>query len=148
MIHYLGIGAARDAALRSKNWFTSLDAYINSMKADQELELARKTISQVAESALHSKTMFMDAAQRTAVEVYQTPLYEADIWSSCAGEWGQGPGFTRRVSYIINDWFDSRNDLKEMLEEKIKSLWENLVIAPLRRLAEEGAPSANIELFL
>jgi hypothetical protein len=40
IVHLVGVGAARDARLRSKTWFKSLEAFLNSLKADHDLGLA------------------------------------------------------------------------------------------------------------
>jgi hypothetical protein len=142
--HLTGVGAARDARQRSSAWFTSLDAFLKGLKADEGLSLATRTIDQIAKGAAASKTAFLDAAQRAGVEVYKEPVTQAHIWPSCAGEWGQGPGFKMRVAGRPERWFASRTDLKDRLEEIVNSLWEQTVVLPLLRLVEEKAPEADL----
>lgn len=143
VLHLVGVGAARDASQRSDSWFKSLDAFLKSLKADSGLTLATKTIDQIAKGATASKRSFIDAAQRAGVEVYEEPLSQAGVWAPCAAEWGQGPGFTRRVANRLDGWFAKQNGLKDKLEEILNTLWEQTVILPLRRLVEEEAPEVT-----
>jgi hypothetical protein len=144
LMHLIGVGAARDAHQRSDAWFKGLEAFLKSLKADEGLSLAARTIGQIAESAATSKLAFLDAAQRAGVEVYREPLSQAPVWAACAGEWGQGQGFKMRVASHLEKWFASKPDLKDKLEEIVNSLWEQAVILPLLRLVEEGAPEVDM----
>ena len=143
ILHLIGVGAARDARLRSESWFTGLDAFLKSLKADDDLSLASRSIDQIAVSAAASKKAFLEAVQRGGVEVYRGPLSQATVWSSCASEWGKGTGFKNRVAEHLERWFEQQSGLKETLEGVVNGLWEKSVIAPMLRLAEESAPEAN-----
>ena len=151
LLHLVGVGAARDARVRCEQWFTGLEAFLNSLKADPGLDLGKRTIEQISASATASKTAFLDAVQRAGVEVYREPLTQAPVWGQCAAEWGQGPGFKARVAGRLDTWFSQRADLKESLENIVTGLWERTVIMPLARLAEENAPepeaSINVVAF-
>jgi len=132
-----GVGATRDAKLRSDAWFNGFDAFVNSLKADSDLQLARKTIEQIAVSAKSARASFLDAAQRAAVEVYREPLTQAAVWPICAGEWGQGPGFKHRVADHLEKWFISQDKLKGTLEEVLENLWNQSVIRSLLKVSQE-----------
>src|SRR5262249_16002342 len=54
VIHHIGVGAARDARLRSERWFASLKDYLAVLKDDEGLQLALKTIDQMGRSAIAS----------------------------------------------------------------------------------------------
>lgn len=144
--HLIGVGAARDAKLRSDTWFAALDAFLNALKADGDLALAAKSIEQISASAIASKRAFLEAAQRGGIEVYREPLSQSSAWAACAAEWGAGPGFKGRVAQRLEDWFTAQTGLKTTLEDMINSLWEKTVIAPLLRLAVESAPEAGSSL--
>jgi hypothetical protein len=141
--HQIGIGTARDARLRSKIWFKSLEAFLNGLKADAGLALATKTIDQISKSAAISEKAFLEAVQRAGTEIYREPLAKSPIWSTCSSEWGKGKGFTGRVANHLEGWFEGRPQYKERLEMILSGLWEKVVISPLARLAEEGAPEAG-----
>lgn len=143
VVHLIGVGAARDAKRRSESWFNSLDAFLKSLKADDGLALASRSIDQIAASAAASKRAFLEAAQLGGVEVYREPLSQTPVWSACASEWGRGPGFKMRVAEHLENWFDKEAKLKDRLEQMINGLWEQMVIAPLVRLVEESAPEAD-----
>lgn len=143
VVHLVGVGAARDARLRSESWFDGLDAFLNSLKADEGLALANRSIDQIAASAAASKRAFLQAAQLGGVEVYREALSQSSVWTACASEWGRGPGFKLRVADRLEGWFTKEAKLKERLEEMINALWEQMVIAPLLRLVEESAPEAD-----
>jgi transcriptional regulator with XRE-family HTH domain len=152
IIHLVGVGAARDAKVRSDAWFNGFDAFIKSLKADGDLQLANRSIDQIAALATAGRASFLHAAQRAAVEVYREPLTRSSTWSACAGEWGGGPGFKNRVASHLEKWFDSQNKLKITLEEVVESLWEQLVIGSLLRLSQDGvaeppAAGANVITF-
>jgi transcriptional regulator with XRE-family HTH domain len=138
IIYLIGVGAARDAKLRSDAWFNGFDAFVNSLKADGDLQLALKTIEQIAASAKSARASFLEAAQRAAVEVYREPLTQATVWPVCAGEWGQGPGFKHRVANHLEKWFSGESKLKETLEEVLENLWQQSVIRSLRKVSQEN----------
>jgi transcriptional regulator with XRE-family HTH domain len=138
IIHLIGIGAARDAKLRSDAWFNGFDAFVNSLKADGDLRIAQKTIEQIAVSAKSARASFLEASQRAAVEVYREPLTQASVWPICAGEWGQGPGFKHRVADHLEKWFSAQSKLKETLEDVLENLWEQSVIRSLRKVSQEN----------
>ena len=143
VVHLVGVGAARDAKLRSEAWFNGLDTFLNALKADEGLSLANRSIDQIAASATASKRAFLEAAQLGGGEVYREPLSQASVWSACASEWGRGPGFVMRVADHLEGWFAEETTLKDRLEQMINGLWEEKVIAPLVRLVEESAPEAD-----
>lgn len=140
IFHNIGVGAAKDARQRSERWFASLKDYIAVLKGDDGLRLASKTIDQMGQSAIATRTAFLEAVQRAGMEVYREPLSQAPIWGQCAGHWGAGPGFKGRVVADLEAWFEQRADLKDKLEEITATLWDQLVIAPMRRLVAENAP--------
>jgi transcriptional regulator with XRE-family HTH domain len=139
ILHLIGVGAARDARLRSESWFNGLDAFLKSLKADDGLALADRSINQIAASAIESKRAFLEAVSRGGVEVYRDPLSQAAVWSSCSSQWGKGQGFKTRVADLLENWFEEKSDLKENLEYLVNGLWERTVIAPMLQLAQENA---------
>ncbi|MCA8890127.1 MAG: helix-turn-helix transcriptional regulator, partial [Parvularculaceae bacterium] len=116
VLHLIGVGAARDAKQRSEQWFKSLGAFLKSLKADDDLALAGRSIDQIAASASSSQRTFLDAVQRGGVEVYRDQLSQAGVWGSCASEWGRGPGFKLRVADHLEKWFSAKSELKDTLE--------------------------------
>ncbi len=138
IVHQVGVGAAKDARLRSRDWFVLIEGHVNELNADGELALASHSIDQIGAVAEAPKRAFLEGAQRIATEIYREPLTQDPIWTDCASEWGQGPGFTRRVAQNLQKWFDdTRPDLKESLDERLNALWERTVIGPLMQLTEE-----------
>lgn len=138
--HQVGAGGAKDALLRSKTWFEKLQGIIDTLKQDGDLSLAQKTIQQVEASAAGWRRAFAEAARTAAVEVYRGPL-EADValWTKCASQWGQGPGFKGRVEHLIRDWFEAQTELNQKLEGVMAALWEEAIVRPLGRLSDESA---------
>jgi hypothetical protein len=48
------------------------------------------------------------------MEIYREPLTQDPVWTTCASEWGRGPGFKNRVEEHLHTWFNNtRPDLKE-----------------------------------
>jgi hypothetical protein len=139
VVHQVGIGATRDARLRGESWFNSLDAFLNSLKADSGLALAMKTIEQIGINAAASKATFLDSVQRAAMEVYYDPLTQSSVWSKCVAEWGQGPDFKMRVAGHLKQWFERNPALPQKLEEIVNRLWDSQVVSPLQHLSEESA---------
>jgi len=137
---HIGIGAAKDARQRSERWFVSLRDHLAALKGDDRLGLASKTIDEMGKSAAATRTAFLEAAQTAGMEVYREALARAPIWSQCARQWNTGAGFKARVVADLEEWLEQRTDLTDKLEEITASLWEQLVIAPLRRLVVENAP--------
>ena len=141
--HLLGVGAARDARLRTDAWFNGLDAFLKALRADGDLAPAGRSIDQIAASAAASRKVFLESVQRAGVEVFREPLTQSSVWSDCVSEWGRGTGFKMRVANHLAGWFTKNAKLKDRLEDVINSLWEQSVISPLARLAEEAAPEAE-----
>lgn len=138
IIHQIGVGAAKDALLRSRDWFAKIEGHINELKVDEDLALAKHSIDQIRAVADASRRTFLERVQQSAMEIYREPLAQNPVWSDCTSEWGQGPGFKNRVAGHLRLWFeDTRPDLKETLDERVNTLWDRLVIAPLMHLAEE-----------
>lgn len=140
IMHQVGVGAARDATARSARWFASLEDTLEALKQDNDLAIASRTIEQLGKSAATSRMAFLEAVQRAGMEVYHEPLTNSVVWAQCAAEWGAGPGFKLRVAKKLEDWFESRSELKERLETMVSNLWEAKVLAPLFRLVDEAAP--------
>ena len=144
IVHQIGIGAAKDARLRSRDWFVKIDGHVNELKADPGLEPAARSVEQVRAVAESSRRAFLAGAQRTAMEVYREPLTQAAVWSRCASEWGNGPGFKERVVQHLRNWFDEKHpELQETLDTRLDALWQRSVISPLMQLAEEQEPDAR-----
>ena len=137
VIHQVGVGAAKDAQLRSRDWFAKIEGQVNTLKADPGLALAQHSIDLIELVAKAGLPVFQEAAQQNAMEIYRGPLSQDHLWSTCLEEWGEGPGYTDRIVGHLREWFESHPDLKENLETQMQSLWERLVIAPLRELADE-----------
>lgn len=145
IVHQVGVGAAKDARLRSRDWFVRIEGHVNALKADEELTMASHSIDQIGAVAEASKRAFLEGAQRIATEIYREPLTQDPVWTKCASEWGRGPGFTRRVAQNLQEWFDdTRPDLKEALDERLNALWDRAVIAPLMQLTEEHERPDNL----
>jgi transcriptional regulator with XRE-family HTH domain len=143
IVHNIGVGAAKDARLRSERWFASLKDYLAVLADDDGLQLAQKSIAQMETSAASSRTTFLEAVQRAGMEVYRGPLSQAPVWAACAGHWGAGGGFKVQVANDLGQWFENRTDLKDKLEEITSTLWDQLVMAPMKRLVAENAPEVG-----
>jgi hypothetical protein len=117
---------------------------VNELTADDDLSLAKHSIEQIGAVADTSRRAFLEGAQRIAMEIYRTPLTQDAVWSYCASEWGDGPGFKNRVVGHLQKWFDdTRPDLKETLDNRLTALWERVVIAPLMEMTEEQQPDLS-----
>ena len=144
IIHQVGVGAAKDASLRSRDWLTRIEGLVNELQADTGLSSANRSIEQIRVVAEASRRAFLAGAQRSAMEVYREPLAQASVWSECALEWGRGPGFKHRVKQHLLDWFEKAPpELKKRLDARLNALWKRLVITPLSQLAEEQEPDAG-----
>lgn len=142
IVHLVGVGAAQDALLRSRDWFAKIEGHVNTLKADTDLSPARQSIEQIRAVVETSRRAFLAGAQRSAMEIYREPLARASVWSQCVSEWGRGPGFKGRVHQHLLKWFEKRVDLKGTLDARLNALWKRLVITPLLQLAEEQDPDA------
>lgn len=153
--HQIGAGGAKDAILRSNRWFDRLQGVLDTLRQDDDLMSAQRTIQQVEVSARGWRRAFAEAARAAAVEVYRGPLHrDIDLWSRCAEEWGGGPGFKGRVERIIKDWFEKQVELNQKLEGVMAARWVEVVLRPLERLSKEGAsefreeyPPSNVVTF-
>ena len=136
IVHRVGVGAAKDARLRSRDWFAKIEGHVNELKADPDLSLAKLSIDQVNKVAEELGRTFLESAQKAAMEVYREPLTQDPVWTDCASEWGKGPGFKNRIVQHLQCWFEeTRPDLKEELENRMNLLWGEIVIGPLMKLA-------------
>ena len=144
VVHQVGVGAAKDARLRSRDWFAKMEGQVNTLKAEAGLKPAARSIEQIQAVAEASRVAFLARAQLSAMEIYRKPLTRALVWAECAREWGKGPGFRNRVLQHLSNWFEEeRPDLKETLDARMDVLWERSVITPLLQLAEQQDPEAE-----
>ena len=144
IVHQVGVGAAKDALLRSRDWFAKVDGLVNALLADEGLQPAKHSIEQIRAVAKSSREGFLAGAQRCGMETYREPLTKAAVWSVCASEWGRGPGFKNRIVEHLLKWFEKKHpELKEALDSRLIALWERSVINPLMELAEEQEPMAT-----
>lgn len=140
MLHQIGVGAAKDAQLCSRDWFAKIEGHVDALQADGGLVLARRSIELMKSVAETGRHAYLEAAQRNAMEIHREPLSQDRLWLKCVEEWGAGAGYTDRIAGHLRNWFESeRPDLKEVLENRLQVLWQRLVIAPLMDLADEGA---------
>jgi len=136
--HQVGVGAAKDAFLRSKDWFAKVNGLVNALLADEGLQPAKRSIEQIRAVAESSREGFLVGAQRCGMETYREPLTKAAVWSVCASEWGRGPGFKNRIVGHLLNWFEEKHpEFKETLDDRLIALWKRSVIEPLMELAEE-----------
>ncbi len=141
IVHQVGVGAAKDALLRSRDWFAKVDGLVNALLADEDLQPAKRSIEQIRAVAESSRERFLAGVQRCGMETYREPLTKAAVWSVCASEWGRGPGFKNRIVEHLLSWFEEKQpELKEKLDNRLIALWERSVIDPLMELAEEQDP--------
>ena len=138
VLHQVGVGAAKDAQMRTRDWLAKVEGHVNTLNADTGLAWARRSIDLIEFVAASGLPAFQEAAQRNAMEIYREPLSQDALWSTCLREWGAGAGYTARIVEHLRKWFESNSELKEMLETRMQALWERVVIAPLRELA--GGP--------
>ncbi len=137
--HHLGSGCAKDALLRSHQWFERLQGELETMKQDPDLQPAEKTIGQIEASVGTWRRTFAEAVRIAAIEVYREEVEDAgDLWVGCSGEWGQGAGFRDRVVSRLRDWFEKRTDLNDELERIVSAIWENEVLDQMERLTNES----------
>ncbi|MDE0508337.1 MAG: helix-turn-helix transcriptional regulator [Gammaproteobacteria bacterium] len=128
VIHQVGVGAAKDAQLRTRDWLTKVEGHVNTLNADAGLALARRSIDLIKFVAASRLPAFQEAAQRNAMEIYRAPLSQDSLWLTCLKEWGKGPGYTDRIVEHLRDWFESKPELKEMLETRMQALWARVII--------------------
>lgn len=146
--HHLGSGCAKDALLRSHQWFERLQGEIETLKQDPDLKPAERTISQIEASATAWRRNFAEAVRIASIEVYREAVEEdGDLWSHCASEWGLGPGFRDRVVGRLRQWFESRTDLNNELERIIANIWVKEVLSQLEHLTKESWEQDAESLF-
>jgi transcriptional regulator with XRE-family HTH domain len=138
--HHVGAGGARDAILRTANWFERLQGVLDTLKQDPDLALASRTIAQVEAGIGAWRRDFAEAARAATIEVYREPLEgDTTLWIECVRQWGAGPGFKIRVTNLLRAWFEKRTDLNDELERIMSTAWGQHVIGRLERLANESS---------
>ena len=142
--HQIGAGGAKDAMLRSANWFLKLQGVLDTLKQDKDLEPALKTIQQVEASTTNWRRAFAEGVRTAAVEVYREEL-EGDeaLWRECSGQWGQGPGFRDRVVRLLKGWFEKHTELNDELERQVRTAWDMNVIGQLEHLTDDTAAAVE-----
>ena len=77
--HQVGAGGAKDALLRSKTWFEKLQGVLDTLKQDDDLVLAQKTIQQVEVNAEGWRRAFAEAA-RTAAAIRKNSCLRDNVF--------------------------------------------------------------------
>ncbi|HEX8402672.1 MAG TPA: helix-turn-helix transcriptional regulator [Allosphingosinicella sp.] len=142
--HQIGAGGAKDAMLRSRDWFSKLQAVLDTQKQDAALQPAEQTIKQIEASTPGWRRAFVEAVRTAAAEIYREELEkDENLWRECYTQWGRGPGFRDRVVAQLRTWFERRTDLNDKLEQQVASAWEYHVLSQLERLTDENASSPD-----
>jgi hypothetical protein len=137
VFYYLGTGAASEAKRRSDPAIFGLEALIENMLGDSELQAAHGFLEEVRIKAKEWSERFIQTARRAGEETFRPALESAsDLWSGCENRWGLGLGYRDDVADLIRDWFlaPERNSLHRLLERRVIAAWEAEIIQPLRSL--------------
>jgi hypothetical protein len=138
--HFLGVGAAIDAQLRSQAAFSGLDELLLNMHEDEQLAAARDYIAELRRNIPSWKTSFLTDVTSSGREQFRSVLWlENELWNRCANRWGGGPGYRDNVSDWIRSWFDDagRTELHGLVERRVQAAWENFVIGPIAALCQD-----------
>lgn len=126
--HIISNAAKSDANERFNEWFIRFKGEINALNADRSLEHAQKFISDIEKNVFYLKLEFLDAVGKCGEEIYSKKITSSTVWQKCAEEWGQGPGFKKRVLCHINQWFEENQILQNELDTLVNVFWDKNII--------------------
>ncbi|MDQ4627982.1 helix-turn-helix domain-containing protein [Janthinobacterium lividum] len=124
--HHIGYGARRLAVLALEKAVEQFSGHCKLLSATPRYAEATELISQAERVLVESYKELLRKTQLMGQTVFRDAL-KADpvFWQSCFDEWGQGPGYKRRVAEHNRDWFDaeSHRKLQDELKALIKKEW-------------------------
>lgn len=119
--HHIGYGACRIAVLALGKTVEQFISHCKLLAATpryaEAIELilqAERVLVASCEELLRKTQLIGQASFRDALKA--DPVF----WQSCIDEWGQSPGYKRRVAEHNRDWFDDEAPWK--LHDELKAL--------------------------
>jgi hypothetical protein len=102
------------------------DIYLQS----QDYALARDFIVQTKTLFISQYNKMLDEmCKQSQVEFSKLLTSDPNFWMICKSEWGQGPGFRKRVSNITEEWFKDTERLKVLddINQLISNHWYKIL---------------------
>src|SRR5262249_36762744 len=132
-----------DARLRARGGLAHLNSILAQMLKDDNLVLAKDLLNEIIRSSGVWQTEFLAEVMEAGREIFRAALYDDDyLWNQCEQLYGQGISYRNEVAGKIQEWCESRQDLLNIIEERVGKAWDQHVIDPLQRLAVQ-APSVQ-----
>jgi hypothetical protein len=124
--HHLGFGARRVATLALGKTVESFRDLCRTMAANPEFGEAQDLLNQAERVLVAAYEELLRKVQLMGQTSFLDQLKaDANFWSSCAGEWGNGSGYRDRVVQRNKDWFNSerRQEIERELQTLIRREW-------------------------
>ncbi|MES9927683.1 MAG: helix-turn-helix transcriptional regulator [Candidatus Thiodiazotropha sp. 6PDIVS] len=125
--HHLGFGARRLAALSLHKPVEGFSALCKTMIGNPEYLEAQDLINQSERILLAAYDDLLRKVQIMGQTSFRDALkLDAELWTNCEDEWGQGPGYRDRVTAHNVKWFeaDSQRELEKELQALIQRGWK------------------------
>ena len=124
--HYLGMGVAADAEKRSRPQVSEVEAALGRMLASDEFAPVHEFLKEAIKSVGYWQNDFIQNCSGLGRDAFRPALKEAaDLWSTCAAEYGTGCGFRAPVAAHLLRWFrdPGQSELLELVEAALAEQW-------------------------
>lgn len=130
--HELGHGARRLAVNALQGLAASFRDHCRTL-AEKSPEAA-ELVSHAERLMANSYVEVLQRMQIAGSTLWKGSFIGADLWAHCEAEWGQGPGYKRRVFMHNQAWLtdQTRAALEEQLTVKLEKEWQGIC----KRLAD------------
>ncbi|HEY9874166.1 MAG TPA: helix-turn-helix transcriptional regulator [Candidatus Obscuribacterales bacterium] len=132
---------ARDISwYRSYEFFSEVKGIIKSCLADSELKPAHSFLEQLNANWGKWREYFLKYSEQTAKQLFQYRLEYSFNWAECVDEYGKEGKFRDKVIEKLREWFEDpeQADLHDIFNSRIEKVWQEQVLAQLRRLTDDG----------
>lgn len=139
--HFIGIGTAIDARLRSQKAMARLTSILAQMEGDEHLAQAADFIAEIGRSSTVWQSEFLAELSVAGREIYRATLYDDDLfWGKCQDLWGQGIGYRNEVADKIQEWCEASNQqtLVTAIEDRVNNAWNERIVDRLRLLSDSS----------
>jgi transcriptional regulator with XRE-family HTH domain len=119
--HHIGYGARRLAVLALEKSVEQFTGHCKLLAATPRYAEATELILQAERVLVESYKELLRKTQLMGQTVFRDALKsDPGFWQACIDEWGQGPGYKRRVAEHNRSWFDEEAHRK--LQDELKAL--------------------------
>ena len=137
--HRLGYGARLMGAQVVGRKLDSFEPVVDNLLQDEQVAEAFGLLRQARRVMSNGIEELLKKCDTLGKDIHASDMqFDPELWLKCNSEWGQGPGYRKRVKGHHRDWFSDHSDTYgERLRSLIEKEWQ-ATTDRLARILEDG----------